>query len=74
MAVTYFDLHAADRFAQLEHDEDQAWVNVLPAARTGLLSAKYKKTICLFSLRLNLYDEILNLENRCCCAVFALQH
>lgn len=40
--MTHFDLHASDRFAQLEHDEDQARVNMLPAAGTGLLPAKDK--------------------------------
>lgn len=37
-SVSYLDLHASDRFAQLEHDKDQARVHRLPAAGAGLLS------------------------------------
>lgn len=40
---THFDLQASDRFTQLEHDEDQARVHMLPAAGTGFLPAKDKQ-------------------------------
>lgn len=38
----YLDFHATNRFAQLEHDEDQAGVNGLPAAGAGLLPVEEK--------------------------------
>lgn len=38
-AISYLNFHASNRFAQFEHDKDQAWVNRLPAAGTGLLPA-----------------------------------
>lgn len=37
LSMSYLDLHASDRFAQLEHDKDQARINRLPAAGAGLL-------------------------------------
>ena len=36
-SISYLDLHTTDRFAQLEHDKDEARVNRLPAAGAGLL-------------------------------------
>lgn len=44
-SFSYLDLHPSDRFAQLEHDKDQACVNRLSAAGTGLLSVEDKNTI-----------------------------
>lgn len=41
--MTHFDLHASDGFAELEHDEDQARVNMLPAAGTRFLPATEKE-------------------------------
>lgn len=40
--TTHFDLHATDGFAQLEHGEDEARVDMFPAAGTGFLSALEK--------------------------------
>lgn len=36
----YLDLHASNRFAQLEHDKDQVWVYCLSATGAGLLSTE----------------------------------
>lgn len=42
-SISYLDLHASDRFAELKHDKDQTWVNWLPAAGAGLLSTHNKQ-------------------------------
>lgn len=46
--ISYLDLHASNRFAQLEHDKDQARVNRLPAAGAGFLPVKDKQQLVLF--------------------------
>lgn len=45
ISLSYLYFHASNRFAQLEHDKDQACVNRLPAAGASLLSVEDKNSI-----------------------------
>ena len=47
-SVSHLNFHASNRFAQLEHDKDQARVNRLSATGTGLLSMVGKQQLVLF--------------------------
>lgn len=41
-AISYLDLHASNRFAQLKHDKDQAGVYWFSATGAGLLPEQHK--------------------------------
>lgn len=40
VSITYLNFHPSNGFTQLEHNEDQTWVNRLSAAGTGFLSVE----------------------------------